>query len=184
MRTQHEATIDDLYRVGDGKAELVNGEIVLMPLTGGLPSYAGGEIFVSLREYCRRTKFGVALPDSAAFVVNLPHRRSFSPDAAVYVGPPLTPKFVNGAPVFAVEVRSEGDYGLAAQRAMIAKRADYFAAGTLVVWDVDVLRDTCVRVYRASAPDQPVTYRHGENADAEPALPGWTLAVKNLLPPA
>jgi hypothetical protein len=35
---------------------------------------------------------------------------------------------------------------------MAAKRADYFAAGTLVVWDVDVLREQVVRVYRAVFP--------------------------------
>ena len=34
--------------------------------------------------------------------------------------------------------------------AMAAKRADYFRAGALVVWDVDVLRERLVRVYRAS----------------------------------
>ena len=39
-------------------------------------------------------------------------------------------KFFQGAPVFAVEVRSEGDYGPRAEREMAAKRADYFAAGT------------------------------------------------------
>ena len=33
MSTKVEATIEDLYKV-EGKAELVNGEIVLMPLTG------------------------------------------------------------------------------------------------------------------------------------------------------
>src|SRR3712207_7434649 len=34
-------------------------------------------------------------------------------------------KFLEGAPVFAVEVRSEGDYGPAAEQAMAEKRADY-----------------------------------------------------------
>ena len=58
-------------------------------------------------------------------------------------------KFGEGAPVFAVEVRSEGDYGPAAERAMAQKRADYFAAGTLVVWDVDLLSDEIVKSYRA-----------------------------------
>jgi Uma2 family endonuclease len=48
-------------------------------------------------------------------------------------------KFFEGAPVFAVEVRSEGDYGPAAERELAEKRADYFAAGTLAVWDVDLL---------------------------------------------
>jgi hypothetical protein len=35
--------------------------------------------------------------------------------------------------VFAVEVRSEDDYGPAAEKALAAKRADDFAAGTRVV---------------------------------------------------
>ena len=39
----------------------------------------------------------------------------------------------------AVEVCSKGDYSDAAEEAMAAKRADYFEAGTLVVWDVDPL---------------------------------------------
>src|SRR4051812_5276789 len=127
MSTKTEATIEDLYKV-DGKAELVNGEIVHMSPTGGRPSYAAGEIFVSLRGYQRRTKSGYAVTDNAAFKVNLPHRKSFSPDAAFYVGGEITMKFFEGAPVFAVEVRSEGDYGPAAELKMAGKRVDYFAA--------------------------------------------------------
>jgi Uma2 family endonuclease len=44
MSTKVEATIEDLYKV-EGKAELVNGEIILMSPTGILPGYAGDEIF-------------------------------------------------------------------------------------------------------------------------------------------
>lgn len=66
---------------------------------------------------------------------------------------------------------------------MAAKRADYFAAGTLVVWDVDVLEAQTVAVYRAAAPATPAVYRRGELAEAEPALPGWTMAVNDLFPP-
>lgn len=89
-------------------------------------------------------------------------------------------KFLQGAPVFAVEVRSEGDYGAVAERAMAEKRADYFAAGTLVVWDVDLLGEDVIRVYRAAAPDAAIVYRRGQEAEAEPVVPGWTLAVDSL----
>ena len=89
-------------------------------------------------------------------------------------------RFFNGAPVFAAEVRSEDDYGPAAERAMAAKRADYFAAGTLVVWDVDLLNEDVVRVYRSSDPENPTRYRRGDLAEAEPAVPGWQMPVDDL----
>lgn len=178
MSTKTEATIEDLYKV-DGKAELVNGELVHMSPTGGTPSMAAREIAFSLRDYERRTKSGYAVTDNAAFVVNLPHRKSFSPDAAFYVGE-ITMKFFEGAPVFAAEVRSEGDYGPAAERTLEQKRADYFAAGTQVVWDVDLLSDDVVKVYRADDPENPAVYRRGESADAEPALSGWKMPVDDL----
>jgi len=181
MSTKVEATIEDLYKV-EGKAELVNGEIILMSPTGGFPNYAAGEIFSSLREYSKRQKHGRAVTDNAAFVVNLPHRKSFSPDAAYVVGSDPGMKFFEGAPLFAAEVRSEGEYGPRAERAMAKKRADYFAAGTLVVWDVDLLGADVVRVYRASDPETATIYRRGETAEAEPAVPEWTMAVDDLFP--
>jgi len=89
-------------------------------------------------------------------------------------------KFFDSAPVFAVEVRTEGDYGARAEREMARKRADYFASGTQVVWDVDLLSEEVVRVYTADAPAAPRVYRRGETAEAEPAVPGWTMAVDDL----
>lgn len=181
MAAGREATVEDLSRV-EQKAELVNGRLVLMPPSGALPGFAGGEIFVSLRQYARRTGSGHALPEGVGFLVRLPNRRSFCPDVAFTTTLSLTRKFIDGAPIFAVEVRSDTDYGLAAERAMAAKRADYFAAGTLVVWDVDVLEARTVRVYRAQEPVTPTVYRRGEQAEAEPALPGWAMPVEDLFP--
>ena len=182
MSTKTEATIEDLYNVPeDGKAEIINGELVLMPPTGGVPGRAGGRIYRSLDDYERRTKSGYAFPDNVGFIVNLPHRRSFSPDAAFYKGELKGGMFLDGAPVFAVEVRSESDYGPKAEAKMAEKRADYFAAGTLVVWDVDVLKEKLVRVYRAGEHASPTIYREGQVAEAEPAVPGWTMPVEEFL---
>ncbi len=180
MSTKVEATIEDLYKV-EGKAELVNGEIVLMPGTGGFPHLAAREITMSLAAYEKATRRGYAIGDNATFVVDLSHRKSVSPDAGFYVGN-VTMKFFDGAPIFAVEVRSEGDYGPTAERRMAMKRADYFACGTLVVWDVDLLSKDVVRVYRASDPLKATIYRRGEIAEAEPAVPGWTMAVGDVFP--
>jgi Uma2 family endonuclease len=181
MSTQIKATIEDLYNVPE-KAELVNGEIVTWPATGYLPGYAGGEIFASLREYARVNKTGVAMPDNVGFAVKLPDRESFSPDAAFYVGHTAGMRFLEGAPVFAAEIRGENDYGAKAEREIAKKRADYFAADTLVVWDVDLLSEDVVRVHRASDPKNPTIYRKGEDAEAEPAVKGWTMPVDDLFP--
>jgi Uma2 family endonuclease len=91
------ATIDDLYHV-KSKAELVGGEIVHMSPTGALPGRAAGAIYASLREYERRTKSGYAFCDNVGFVVDLPNRQSFSPDAAYFVGQLSGMKFLHGAP--------------------------------------------------------------------------------------
>lgn len=173
-----EQLIAELYKI-DGKAEIVGGRIVMMSPTGDMPSSAGFAIAISLKLYSKQIG-GRAYTDNAAFLVDLPDRKSFSPDAAYYTGPRTRMKFLQGAPDFAAEVRSEGDYGPAVEREIAAKRADYFAAGTKVVWDVDLLSDDVVRVYRADSPDQASFYRRGEIAEVEPAVPGWTFAVDEL----
>jgi Uma2 family endonuclease len=181
MLTRPKATIEDLYKVPDNqKAELVNGELVLIMPTGDAPGYAADEIFAALREHARRTGTGRAVGDNKGFRVHLPHRESFSPDAAYYTGPRAGMRFFEGAPVFAVEVRSENDYGPQAERELAQKRSDYFAAGTQVVWDVDLLSDDVVKVYRASSPSQPAIYRRGDLAEAEPAVSGWSMPVEAL----
>ncbi|PYS82151.1 MAG: hypothetical protein DMF67_14010 [Acidobacteria bacterium] len=112
MSTKIHATIEDLYGVPDNaKAEIVNGEVLLMSPTGDLPNRAAGAIYISLRQYEPKVKGGRAYSDNAGFKVNLPQRESFSPDAAFHTGKPTGMKFLEGAPIFAVEVRSAGDYG-------------------------------------------------------------------------
>lgn len=178
--TRSRATIEDLYRA-PGKAEIVDGQLLVRKPTGGRPGYAAVEIFASLREHARRTGRGRAVTDNNAFRVDLPNRESFSPDAAFYIGLDPGMGFYEGAPVFAVEVRSQGDYGSTAEIAMAEKRRDYFTAGTLVVWDVDLLGKEIVRVYRATNPDVPTVYQRGAAAEAEPAVPGWSMRVDDLL---
>ncbi len=92
--------------------------------------------------------------------------------------------FLPHPPIFAVEVRSENDYGPTMEREIEQKRLDYFAAGTLVVWDVDLAGGDVVRSYSAQNPTTPQTFKRGETANAEPALPSWTFEVDQLFRPA
>ncbi len=176
------ATLDDLYRVG-GKAELIAGRIVPLMPTGFRPGQVGGRIYRSLDDHAVRIGRGVALPDNVGFVVPelSSGRQSFSPDASFFLGPlpPNEMDFIAGPPTFAVEVRSKGDYGDAAEAEMAAKRADYFESGTPVVWDVDPKAEL-IRIYRPAAPDRPTVVSRGHVADAEPAVPGWCLDVNQI----
>lgn len=182
MTIKLRATLDDLYAIPEnGKAELVDGELLIMSPTGSIPGRAAGKIYASLNRHEEEVGGGYAYPDNVGFVVNLPNRESFSPDAAWYVGEVDSMKFLQGAPRFAVEVRSEGDYGPAPDRAILQKIRDYFTAGTQVVWDVDLKGEAVITKYVADAPDYPVIFGRDEIAEAEPAVPGWRFEVNKLL---
>jgi Uma2 family endonuclease len=179
---QARATLDDLYRTPE-KAELIGGRIVRFMATGLKPNRVASRTFRSLDDFAAAAGRGIALTDNMGFAIpELPSgRESFAPNAAYYDGPvPANPmRFIEGPPTFAAEVRSENDYGAAAEAAMADKRADYFAAGTQAVWDVDPLAE-CIHVYKASDPQRPTTSRRGEVAEAEPAVPRWRVAVDEI----
>ena len=167
----------------EGRAEIIGGRVVTFPPLGAKPGRAVLRIAVSLMAHAEATGVGEAATGTAAFLCDLPNRNSLSPDVSFYTGPDNPDDdmdFYPEAPIFAVEVRSKNDYGPNAERAIHARIADYFAAGTLVVWDVDLLGENIVSVYRRDNPDQPTVYRRGQLAEAEPAVPGWTIAVDDL----
>lgn len=182
-QTQPCATLDDLMGT-EGKAELINGRVVRYMASGAVPTRVAKRILLSLDPFVVALGVGEAYPDGIGYAMDPPltsGRQSFSPDVSYYA-PPLAAshaKFIDGPPTFAVEVRSENDFGPAQDREYEAKRADYFEAGTLVVWDVDYVAQT-VTAYTSTAPLTPTAFRRGDVADAEPAVPGWRLPVEAL----
>lgn len=176
------ATLDDLMRV-EGKAELIDGKVVHYMASGDLPSTVAFRIARRLADHVDATGRGVAYADGIGFAVPplTSGRESFSPDAAFYTGPRPADRmrFISGTPDFAVEVRSDWDYGPTAEQALADKRADYFEAGTRVVWDVDPIARE-VRRYRPGEA-APTVFAAGSEADAEPAVPGWRVAVDWLM---
>jgi Uma2 family endonuclease len=179
------ATLDDLYRTR-GKVELIGARIVSFMPTGMLPADISGRIYRSLAEYADETKIGRAYGENLGYAIAMlpSERESFSPDASFHRGPfpQNRMRFIAGSPHFAVEVRSENDYRPSAELKIAEKQADYFLAGTEVVWDVDPLAE-CIHVFRASNPEHPTTYRRGDMAEAEPAVPGWSVSVDWIFGP-
>ncbi len=182
IEVERRATLDDLMAV-EGKAELIGGRIIRSMPNGLLPSRVAARTFRSLDDHAAKTRRGVALPDGVGYATDeLPSgRESFCPDASYYDGPlpKNLMKFIDGPPTFAAAARSECDYRPGAEEQMAAKRDDYFRAGTKVVWDVDTVNEI-IYVYRASHPTNPTTYRRGDQAEAEPAVPGWRVSMAEL----
>ena len=179
------ATLADLAKV-EGKAELIGGRIVPLMATGRRPNRVAARIFRSLDDFAEARRVGEAYTDNMEYAVSelTSGRQSFSPDASYFSGtvPENDMAFLQGAPTFAVEVRSENDYDAGADAAIAAKRADYFEAGTLVVWDVDPVANV-IRSYSTRSPIVPTTFVPGQQAHAEPAISGWTLNVQELFRP-
>lgn len=173
------ATVKDLH-LTKLKAEIVDGQMVVIGPSCAAAAIAARSIIYSLTSYEWEFGGGLATMSRVAFIVDPPHRLALCPDAGWYTGS-WDEDFPRGAPVFAVEVRDPVDYGDEADQRYAAKRADYFAAGTRVVWDVDVLQEKVIHSYRADLPERGTVYRRGETADAEPAVPGWRFAVDDLL---
>jgi Uma2 family endonuclease len=177
------ATLDDLLQV-DGKAELVGGRIIRFMPNGYAPGRVAFLIAISLELYRKQVGRGHVCIDSVGYAIRpalKSGRQSFCPDASYFTGPlPANQmRFIEGPPDFAVEVRSETDYGKKAESELAAKRLDYFEAGTKIVWDVDPEAKE-IRVYRNDARTKAVIFKAGQLADAEPAVPGWKLAVDEV----
>jgi Uma2 family endonuclease len=172
---QRRATLEDLYKE-PGKAELIGGRIVKFMPTGYKPHRVAARIFRSLDDHASQTGIGEAFTDNMGFAVKelSSGRESFSPDAAYYKGelPKNLMWFIEGPPTFAVEVRSENDN----EAEMAEKRAEYFEAGTKVVWDVDPEAEIIYK-YLPSDPSKPQAFSRGQTGDAEPAVPGWKVDV-------
>ncbi len=168
----------------DGNAELIGGVVVPIEPCGYFPGVCCRRILRSLEDHATHVRCGEVFMSGLVYGLPTPlvyGRQSFSPDVSYYIGllPENRMSYVRGRPDFAVEVRSENDYGSTPDREYAEKRTDYFEAGTLVVWDVDPLNKT-VTAYTATAPTTPIIFRPGETAHAEPAVPGWRLSVDAL----
>jgi Uma2 family endonuclease len=181
--TARRATFEDLLRE-EHHAELIDGRIVRMS-PGELSVMVAFRIGMSLYAWTQaepgRGKF---YAEGMIFRVSglASKRESFLPDGSYATGPfPAKPMGVYlGAPVFAIEVRSSDGYGPAAEAEAAEKRDDYFAAGTRVVWDVDPL-ERVVHRYLSTDPANATSFGPDDEADAEPAVPGWRLRVSDVM---
>lgn len=123
MATKARLTAEDLWRLGSGdlRRELVNGQIVEMPLNNALHGNLAIRIGRRLDEYVERHSRGKVLLE-VGFVLHLPYdpERVRGPDIAFIStqrlpGGGLPEKFIQGAPDVALEILSPFDKSTDAQ---------------------------------------------------------------------
>lgn len=170
------ATVDDVRRqaaAGEKACELIDGTLVDKPMAY-YESRIASVLGYFIEDYLTASPLGLTtgeqgmseiLPD----LVRIPDlafvRWSKLPGRVCPQNP--VPKV---APDLAVEVLSESNTLSEMER----KRADYFLAGTQLVWEVDP-ETRSVRVY--TAPDSFTTLKHSDTLSGGDVLPGFSLEI-------
>jgi Uma2 family endonuclease len=156
--------------------ELIDGTLVEKPMgyrESSLAMWIGArlQLFVEERElgivagadgFMRLAPRNVRIPD----VSYVSYGRLPDPDAADVA-------IADFAPDLAVEVLSPSN----TRREMERKRRDYFAAGTLLVWEIDPKKEI-VEVYQA--PDSVKRLTKADNLTGNSVLPGFKARVADL----
>ena len=172
-------TADELFeRPDDGyRYELVDGSLVRMTPTGAEHGVVTARVAYVLQEYALRHG-GVCCGAETGFVLRRSPDVVRAPDAAFVVAERIpktgVPKsYWPFAPDLAVEVQSPSDRRTDIQ----TKIADYFSAGTRLVWVVEPSTRS-VRAYRS--PDDVRVIREDGEITGGDVLPGFRCEVKRL----
>lgn len=159
--------------------ELQAGVLVSEPLPGFRHGKTALRIGRLLGDHVGRHGLGEVVGNDTGFVLAREPDTVRGPDVAFVSKKRLAAledatKAFPGAPDLAIEVLSAGNTAAA----MHAKVADYLAAGTRLVWVVDPEREA-VTIYRSLL--SPRTLSRGQELEGEDVVPGFRLAVAELL---
>lgn len=158
-----------------------NGDIIVMPPTGGITGNRNQEITRQVGNWTRIDKTGAAFDSSTGF--KLPNGADRSPDAAwvllsrlAKLSPEQKKKFLPLAPDFVVELKSPTD-DLEATK---AKMDEYIANGVRLglLLDPETRR---VHIYRPNAEVE--ILENPESVSCEPVLAGFTLDLREIWEP-
>jgi Uma2 family endonuclease len=147
----------------------------------GRHAAVGMRIGRSLLDFVETNNLGEVFDSSAGYVVSRDPDTVREPDVSFLCSERLKQQdldaFLEGAPDLAVEVLSPGN--TAAE--MRDKMADYFRAGCRVVWIIDPQRRS-VTIHRPGT--HPVLLTEDDTLTEQELLPGFSLRIREIFPPA
>ena len=157
------------------------GELIVMPPTGGETSNRNAELTFQVQAWTRRDQAGVAFDSSGGF--KLPNGATRSPDAAWVRRSRLAgltreqkQKFLPLCPDFVIELRSPTDN----LQAVLDKMQEYLDNGAQLGW----LLDPVTRRVHVYLPQRPPEILDAPNTlSADPLLPGFVLDLRKIWEP-
>jgi Uma2 family endonuclease len=162
---------------GNGRYELVRGELVPMVPPGGEHGKLATGIVLALGSYVRTNDLGEVLVETGYYLSRDPDtvrapdvsfiRRDRIPAAGIPRG------FIDGPPDLAIEIVSPGDRA----EEIDDKIHDYLTSGTRLVWLIQP-RTRSVTVFRPDGTAR--LLQAGGMLDGEAIVPGFTLPVEQL----
>ena len=156
--------------------ELVQGEILDMPLTQGDHGIICGEICWLIKNAVKPNKLGWVTTNDAGVILERDPDTTRGPDVGFWSieRQPTRPKgYLEIPPDIAVEVLSPSDN----RKAVRDKVHEYVAAGVRLVWVVDP-EDKTVMVYSGTM--RGVEYDEADTLDGGEVLPGFTCKVADF----
>jgi Uma2 family endonuclease len=174
--TQKNWTDDELLALsGEGKYELVDGELVHVSPAGARHGRIVADLLIRIGVFLRETKLGQVFDGQTGFRLRDNLR---SPDISFVAGARLTggvPEgFLHVAPDLAVEVLSPADRA----GEVAHKVGEYLGVGVRLLWVVDPAKGAAV-IYRPG--QAPRTIRLDGALEGEDVLPGFSCPLRELL---
>lgn len=172
-------TVDEFMQLtGDGRFDLIDGEVQTMPPAGGWHGQSGSRLIRLLGNYTESMQAGAIFTLETAFMLSRGPDTVLCPDVA-FVRQDRLPQWAERhgalplAPDLAVEVRSLSETGPSVRR----KVDKYLGAGVRLVWVIDPQRRNAT-VFRADGSEQQLS--EADALDGEDVLPGFSVRVGAL----
>ena len=169
-------TADELFALGEGRRELIYGEVIEMPPTGMEHADIENDIGYYLTDFVKAKGLGKVYTGEAGFVLATDPDLVRAPDVAFVKRERVvrTRKYYQGAPDLAVEVLSPND-----RYSEVSEKVEmWLAHGTVEVWVVDPRRET-VQVFRQGSE---VTLNRDDEIDGGDLLPDFRLPLEKIFP--
>ncbi len=171
-------TADELLAMGEGRRELIHGEVIEMSPTSMEHAYIEQKIGRYLDIFVEANGLGEVYTGDAGFVLETDPDLVRAPDVAFIRRERVVRihAYYPGPPDLAVEVVSPGDsYTEVNEKVQV-----WLAHGTVEVWVADPRRQT-VQVFKHRK-GADVTLSKGDEIDGGDLLPGFRLPLEKIFP--